>query len=66
MHRDDIIKPGLSANFITIYKRVFSRTPKKALAITMHWQNTGHDIVTSSAATWQRWFGAGLFLLSIN
>ena len=32
----------------------------------MHWQNTGRDIVTSSSAILQVWFGAGPFSFKLN
>ncbi len=33
---------------------------------TMHWQNTGQDVVTSSSAILQVWFGAGPFSFKLN
>ena len=32
---------------------------------TMHWQNTGRDVVTSSSAILRVWFGAGPFSLKL-
>ena len=46
--------------FEMLYNIVFPH-PKVALRTTMHWQNTGLNVGTSSSAILQVWFGARPF-----
>jgi len=50
-------------NVSTLIVRLECLLNYRRFSTTMHCQKSGLDIETCTSATWQLWFGAGLFLL---
>ena len=45
---------------------MLKRWARQKRPLTVHWQNTGRDKLTSAVVRSQHWFGAGLFPKNIS